>query len=133
MSWRDVGFLVAGLFVGANMGLLVMALCVAARRGDELAQSSKLMAESEERRGTGDGGRGKNAHGSRLTADREKTGDGGWETGIDGPETGDAERKVVFERKVVISKRSISPRKPTKKPSGPAPTPPPGPEKAVNE
>lgn len=36
MSWRDVGFLVIGLFVGANVGLLVLALCVAARRGDDM-------------------------------------------------------------------------------------------------
>jgi hypothetical protein len=29
MNWRDVGFLVIGLFVGANVGLLVLALCEA--------------------------------------------------------------------------------------------------------
>ena len=102
MNWRDVGFLVVGLFVGANVGLLVLALCVAARRGDELA------------------------HGSWLMADREKTGDGG-------RETDDGGRGVVFERKVVISKRCVSPRKPTKLPSGTAPTPPPGPEKTIHE
>lgn len=103
MSWRDVGFLVLGVFLGSNFGLLIYSLLFAARRGDELAHSSQLMA------------------------DREKTGGGG-------RETGDGERRVVFERKVVISKRCVSPMKPTKKPSGPPPPPPPpGPGRAVNE
>ena len=66
MSWRDVGFLVVGLFVGSNFGLLIFALISA-------------------------------------------TGDRGWETGSEGLETGDGERRVVFERKTIISKRCVAP------------------------
>lgn len=101
MNWRDVGFLAIGLFVGANVGLFVLALCVAARRGDEMG------------RGWG-------------TGDVEKRGKDG------GPETEDGERKVIFERKTVVSKRTCSPRKPDKKPSGPPPPPPLGPKKLFN-
>lgn len=45
MTWRDFWFLMVGLFVGTNVGLFLLALCFAARRGDDMAQSSKLKAE----------------------------------------------------------------------------------------
>ena len=48
MSWRDVGFLVLGLFLGSNFGLLIYSLLIAARRGDELAQCSRMNAEDSD-------------------------------------------------------------------------------------
>jgi hypothetical protein len=96
MNWRDVGFLVVGLFVGSNFGLLIYALCHAARRGDELANGSKLKAESEEK--TGDGG--------RDTGDQLKV-CSTWPISYTQEWEDDAvvDPLVVFERKVVISKR----------------------------
>lgn len=96
MNWRDVVFLVIGLFLGANVGLLVMELCVAARRGDELAQSSKLIAESEEKTGNGRPG----------TEDQLKV-CSTWPIPYTQEIADDAvvDPRVVFERKVVISKR----------------------------
>lgn len=47
MNWRDFWFLVIGLFVGANVGLFLLSLCFAARRGDDMAQSSQLINDGE--------------------------------------------------------------------------------------
>ena len=140
MNWRDVGFLVIGLFVGANVGLFVLALCVAARRGDELAHSSRLIADSEERRRTGDGGRWGLIERDVVTNPDPETEaplkrvlkrnvpyTQEWE------DDAAVDPRVVHERKVIISKRCVSPRAPTKKPSGPPPPPPPGPKQAVKE
>ena len=75
MNWRDVGFLVLGLFVGSNFGLLIFALISA-------------------------------------------TGDRGQETGNEGPEMEDGGRRVVFERRTMISKRCAAPPAPTPGPVG---------------
>ena len=101
MSWRDVGFLVLGLFVGTNLGLMILALCAGARRGDELARMARLNSEKSVK--------------SEKREIRCFT-TGAWPS----QELMDdalIEPRVIYERKVVVSKRLKSRKpKPPKKP-----------------
>lgn len=99
MSWRDVGFLVLGLFLGSNFGLLIYSLLFEARRGDELARMARLNSVKSEK--------------SEIRCFTT----GAWPS----QELMDdalIEPRVIYERKVVISKRLKS-RKPKPPPKPP--------------
>jgi len=96
MSWRDVGFLVLGLFVGTNLGLMILALCAGARRGDELAKKARLNSEKSE-----------------LTCITT----GAWPS-QELMDDGFIDPRVIYERKYVVSKRLKS-RKPKPPPKPP--------------
>ena len=109
MSWRDVGFLVAGLFVGANVGLLILALCVAAGTRNVYNESCVVTNPDPDT----------NAPVSRVL-NRNVPVTQEW------VDDAVVNNRVVFERKTVVTKRCFSPRPPNKKPYGPPPSPPPG-------